>query len=95
MRSDHTVSIHLGTVTAIGTMPRELTEARQTVLGVLADQVARHLQLATFTAVRAERQLRAEAEQRAAAAAPSAPPGCRLHPSPPEEHDGSKIAIWY
>ena len=62
---------HLGTVTAIDAMPRELTEAQTTVLGHLADQVAQHLELrlATIKAVRAERQLRAAAEQRAAAAA--------------------------
>jgi hypothetical protein len=41
------------------------------VLGHLADQVAQHLELrlATIKAVRAERQLRDDAEQRAAAAA--------------------------
>ncbi|MGX6603241.1 GAF domain-containing protein [Micromonosporaceae bacterium Da 78-11] len=62
---------HLGTVTAIDAMPRELTEAQTAVLGHLADQVAQHLELrlATLTAVRAERQLRDDAEQRAAAAA--------------------------
>ena len=62
---------HLGTVTAIDAMPRELTEAQRTVLGHLADQVAQHLELrlATITAVRAERQLRDDAEQRASAAA--------------------------
>jgi hypothetical protein len=48
-----------------------LTEAQRTVLGHLAAQVAQHLELrlATINAVRAERQLRDEAEQRAAAAA--------------------------
>ena len=62
---------HLGTVTAIDVMPRELTEAQSTVLGHLADQAAQHLalRLATINAVRAERELRTEAEQRAAAAA--------------------------
>ncbi|MGX6607114.1 GAF domain-containing protein [Micromonosporaceae bacterium Da 78-11] len=62
---------HLGTVTAIDAVPRELTEAQSTVLAHLADQVAQHLELrlATLTAVRAERQLRDDAEQRAAAAA--------------------------
>lgn len=62
---------HLGTVTAIDAMPRESTEAQSTVLGHLADQVAQHLELrlATIKAVRAERQLRDDAEQRAAAAA--------------------------
>jgi GAF domain-containing protein len=62
---------HLGTVTAIDAMPRELTEAQTTVLGHLADQAAQHLELrlATLTAVRAERELRADAEQRAATAA--------------------------
>ncbi len=62
---------HLGTITAIDTMPRELTEAQTAVLGHLADQVAQHLELrlATITAVRAERDLRDDAEQRAAAAA--------------------------
>ena len=61
----------LGTVTAIDAMPRELTEAQRTVLGHLADQVAQHLELrlAALTAVRAERHLRDDAEQRAAAAA--------------------------
>jgi GAF domain-containing protein len=62
---------HLGTVTAIDTTPRELTQAQRTVLGYLADQVAQHLELrlATLTAVRAERELRDDAEQRAAAGA--------------------------
>jgi GAF domain-containing protein len=62
---------HLGTVTAIDATPRELTEAERTVLSHLADQVAQHLdlRLATITAVRAERELRDDAEQRAAAAA--------------------------
>ncbi len=62
---------HLGTVTAIDAAPRELTEAQSTVLAHLADQVAQHLELrlATLTAVRAERRLRDDAEQRAAAAA--------------------------
>jgi hypothetical protein len=62
---------HLGTVTAIDAAPRELTEAQTTVLAHLADQVAQHLELrlATLTAVRAERELRAAAEQRAADAA--------------------------
>jgi GAF domain-containing protein len=62
---------HLGTVTAIDAVPRELTETQSTVLGHLADQVAQHLELrlATIRAVRAERELRTEAEQRAAAAA--------------------------
>ena len=62
---------HLGTVTAIDAVPRELTDGQRTVLGHLADQVAQHLELrlATLTAVRAERQLRDDAEQRAAAAA--------------------------
>jgi GAF domain-containing protein len=61
----------LGTVTAIDSMPRELTEAQTAVLGHLAALVARQLELRldALTAVRAERQLRAEAEQRAAAAA--------------------------
>ena len=62
---------HLGTVTAIDATPRELTEAQTTVLGLLADQVGQHLELrlATLKAVRAERQLRDDAEQAAAAAA--------------------------
>ena len=52
-------------------MPRELTDMQRTVLGHLADQVAQHLELrlAALTAVRAERQLRDEAVQRATAAA--------------------------
>ena len=67
---------HLGTVTAIDAMPRELTEAQTTVLAHLADQVAQHLELrlAALTAVRAERQLRDEAELRAAAAEHAATP---------------------
>ncbi|MFI7601271.1 GAF domain-containing protein [Actinoplanes sp. NPDC049681] len=62
---------HLGTVTAIDGIPRQLTDTQKTVLGHLADQVAKHLELrlATIQAVRAERELRTEAEQRAAAAA--------------------------
>ncbi|MEU6829897.1 GAF domain-containing protein [Nocardia beijingensis] len=62
---------HLGTVTAIDAMPRELSEVQRTVLGYLADQVAQHLELrlATIEAVRAERRFRDDAEQRAAAAA--------------------------
>ncbi|MEV6598851.1 GAF domain-containing protein [Actinoplanes sp. NPDC051346] len=62
---------HLGTVTAIDATPRELTDAQKTVLSHLADQVAQHLELrlATIQAVRAERELRTEAEKRAAAAA--------------------------
>jgi GAF domain-containing protein len=62
---------HLGTVTAIDAMPRELTDAQRTVLGHLADQAAQHLELrlAALTAVRAERKLRDEAVQRATAAA--------------------------
>jgi hypothetical protein len=62
---------HLGTVTAIDAMPRQLTDMQRTVLGHLADQVAQHLELrlAALTAVRAERQLREQAVQRAAAAA--------------------------
>ncbi|WP_067687976.1 GAF domain-containing protein [Actinoplanes awajinensis] len=61
---------HLGTVTAIDAMPRELSEGQRAVLGHLADLVAQHLELrlATITAVRAERQLRDDAERRAAAA---------------------------
>ncbi|MEU4626917.1 GAF domain-containing protein [Actinoplanes sp. NPDC023801] len=61
----------LGTVTAIDAMPRQLTDVQHTVLGHLADQVAQHLELrlAALTAVRAERELREEAVQRAAAAA--------------------------
>ena len=62
---------HLGTITAIDSAPRELTDAQTAVLGHLATLVARQLELrlAALTAVRAERQLRDEAEQRAAAAA--------------------------
>ncbi|MFD1364435.1 GAF domain-containing protein [Actinoplanes sichuanensis] len=62
---------HLGTVTAIDAMPRELTEGQTTVLTHLADQVAQHLELrlAALTAVRAERELRDDAERRAVAAA--------------------------
>ncbi|TDB74406.1 GAF domain-containing protein [Micromonospora sp. KC723] len=62
---------HLGTVTAIDSAPRQLTDAQTAVLGHLAALVARQLELrlAALTAVRAERHLRAEAEQRAAAAA--------------------------
>jgi hypothetical protein len=61
---------HLGTVTAIDAAPWEQTEAQTTVLAHLADQVAQHLELrlATLTAIRAERELRDDAEQRAAAA---------------------------
>jgi GAF domain-containing protein len=61
----------LGTVTAIDATPRELTEAQTATLGHLATAAAQQLELrlAALTAVRAERQLRADAEQRAAAAA--------------------------
>ncbi|GII24773.1 GAF domain-containing protein [Planosporangium mesophilum] len=62
---------HLGTVTAIDSTPRELTEAQTAVLGKLATVAAQQLELrlSAIKAVRAERQLRAEAEERAAASA--------------------------
>jgi GAF domain-containing protein len=61
----------LGTVTALDTGPRELTVAQTTVLTHLAALAADQLQLRldALHAVRAERQLRAEAEQRATASA--------------------------
>ena len=61
----------LGTVTALDTGPRELTEAQTAVLTHLAALAAEQLQLRlnALQAVRAERELRAEAEQRATAAA--------------------------
>jgi GAF domain-containing protein len=62
---------HLGTVTALDTQPRELTDMHTTVLTHLAALTAEQLQLRlnALHAVRAERELRAEAEQRAAASA--------------------------
>lgn len=61
----------LGTVNVIDHMPRQLTEAQTGVLAGLAKLVARHLdlRLAAIRAVRAEQQLRAEADERAAASA--------------------------
>lgn len=58
---------HLGTVTAIDTEPREVTEQDTAVLTALADVVADHLELRlrTLGAVRAEQELRSEAEERA------------------------------
>ena len=56
----------LGTVNVIDHMPRQPTEAQTDVLLGLAKLAARHLdlRLAAIHAVRVERQLRAEAEER-------------------------------
>jgi GAF domain-containing protein len=61
----------LGTVNVIDQQPREVTSQQTFVLTKLAELVAQHLELrlATIRAVRAERALRDEADERAAAAA--------------------------
>lgn len=61
----------LGTVTAIDRVPRELTEVQTRTLTLLAATVAKHLELrlAALLAVRAERELRDDIDQRAAATA--------------------------
>jgi GAF domain-containing protein len=58
----------LGAVTVLDRVPRELTDAQADTLSRLAALVARHLEvrLAAISAVRAERQLRADADERAA-----------------------------
>jgi GAF domain-containing protein len=62
---------HLGTVTALDVAPRELSTGQITTLTHLAALAAEQLQLRlnALQAVRAERELRAEAERRAAASA--------------------------
>jgi GAF domain-containing protein len=59
----------LGTVNVIDREPREVTDAQMATLTALAAIVADHLELrlATMAAVRAEQQLRADAEKRVAA----------------------------
>ncbi len=61
----------LGTVTVIDRVPRDLTDVQTRTLTLLADMVAKHLELrlAAIMAVRAERELRDDADQRAAATA--------------------------
>lgn len=60
----------LGTVNVIDSEPRQVTDDQTALLGELAGLVADHLELrlAALHAVRAERRLRDEADQRAAAA---------------------------
>jgi GAF domain-containing protein len=61
----------LGTVNVIDLMPRQLTDNQTAVLTGLTRLVAKHLEvrLAAIKAVRAERTLRVDAEERAAAEA--------------------------
>ena len=61
----------LGTITAIDQRPREVTTAQTSVLASLATIVAQQLELrlATMAAVRAERGLRQQADDRVTAAA--------------------------
>ncbi|WP_214409680.1 GAF domain-containing protein [Sphaerisporangium fuscum] len=60
----------LGTVNVIDQSPRQISETQHAVLSKLAALVARHLELRldAIKAVRAERSLRKEADERAAAA---------------------------
>ena len=66
-----TEGFRLGTVNVIDHMPRQLTDAQTEVLSGLAKLVARHLdlRLAAIHAVRAEQQLRTDADRRATASA--------------------------
>ncbi|GIH73911.1 GAF domain-containing protein [Planobispora longispora] len=79
----------LGTVNVIDQQPRKITPMQESVLSQLAKVVARHLdlRLATLRAVRAEQELRADAERRAAAAAELAE---RLRQSVSAHHGGER-----
>jgi GAF domain-containing protein len=63
--------VRLGTITAIDQRPRQVTPTQTSVLSSLATIVAHQLELrlAALVAVRAERELRQQADERAAAAA--------------------------